>query len=160
MSGVSRGESPLTEASGNETAIRGLIDTLVAGWNAADAGKLASVFTADADFTISGRRTRGRELIARGHDEILRTIYRGTKNSAEVESIRFLRPDVAVVDATFMLRNQDGSLPFGIAHTSAGIIATEEGGVWSIAVLRNMVPLARPAAGPVESATQETARGS
>jgi len=56
----------------NETALRKLVDTFVAGWNIADGEKLASVFTQDADFTaITGLRARGRHLIARGHNEIL-----------------------------------------------------------------------------------------
>ena len=132
-----------------------MIETFVAGWNAADGTKLASVFTPDSDFTaITGLHARGRDLIARGHDEILSTIYRGTKNSATVESIHFLRPDVAVADVKFMLRKADGSLAFGIPHTSAGVIATKDDGVWAIAVFRNMVPFARPVAGPVEQQAQ------
>ncbi|HZW05460.1 MAG TPA: SgcJ/EcaC family oxidoreductase [Candidatus Nitrosotalea sp.] len=141
----------MTQTDYNETAIRGLIDHFVAGWNAADVGKLAGVFAVDADFTaITGLRARGRNLIARGHDEILSTIYRGTRNSAQIESIHFLRPDIAVVDVKFTLRREDGSLAFGIPYSSAGIIATQDEGVWAIAVFRNMVPFARPVAGPLD----------
>jgi uncharacterized protein (TIGR02246 family) len=141
----------MTQTDSNEAAFRGLIDTFLAGWNAADATKLASVFTADADFTaITGLHARGRDLIARGHSEILSTIYRGTKNSAEIESIHYLRPDVALLDVKFILRREDGSMAFGIPFTSAGVVATKDNGVWGIAVFRNMVPFARPVAGPVE----------
>lgn len=141
----------MTPIDYNENAIRGLIDNFVAGWNAADGSRLARVFTEDADFTaITGLRARGRDLIARGHDEILSTIYRGTRNSAQIESVHFLRPDVAVVDVKFTLRREDGSLAFGIPYSSAGIIATQDEGVWAIAVFRNMVPFARPAAGPLD----------
>jgi len=147
----------MTETDGTETAIRGLIETFVAAWNAADAKKLASTFAAYADFTaISGRHMRGRDLVERGHSEILATIYRGTKLAATVESIRLLRPDVAVLDVRFVLRKEDGSAVFGIPHTSAGVIATEDSGVWAIAVFRNMVPFSWPAAGPVETSVGQT----
>jgi uncharacterized protein (TIGR02246 family) len=142
----------MTHTNSNETAIRGLIETFVAGWNAADGAALASAFAPDAAFTaITGLRARGRDLIERGHNEILSTIYRGTKNSAQVESIHFLRPDVAVLDVRFTLRKEDGSLAFGIPCTSAGIVAAKDDGVWAIAVFRNMVPFARPAAGPLDA---------
>ncbi len=141
----------MTHPDGSEDTIRGLIDTFVAGWNSADGTKLASAFASNADFTaITGLRARGRDNIARGHDEIFSTIYRGTKLAATVESIDFLRPDVAVLDTKFVLRKDDGSTAFGIPYTSAGIIATQNDGIWSIAVFRNMVPFARPVAGPVE----------
>jgi hypothetical protein len=51
----------------------------------------------------------------------------------------------------FTLRKEDGSLAFGIPHTSAGMVATKDDGVWAIAVFRNMVPFARPVAGPLDA---------
>jgi hypothetical protein len=65
-----------------------------------------------------------------------------------VESIRFLRPDVAVADVTF--RFVGDTRPFGLEQTSCGMVCTKDNGVWSIAVFRNMVPFSRPTAGPVE----------
>jgi uncharacterized protein (TIGR02246 family) len=133
----------------DETAIEGLVQTLVDGWNAADGTAFALPFTLDADFTaITGLKGKGRELIAKGHNEILATIYRGSVISATVESVRFLRPDVAVSDITF--RYIGDVRPFGLDRTSCGIVCTNDGGTWSIAVFRNMVPFGRPTSGSVE----------
>jgi uncharacterized protein (TIGR02246 family) len=133
----------------DEAAIEGLVQTFVDGWNAGDAKTLARPFAPDADFTaITGLKGKGREVIAKGHAEILATIYRGSVNSARVESIRFLRPDVAVADVTF--RFVGDLRPFGLEQTSCGIVCTKDAETWSIAVFRNMVPFSRPAAGPVE----------
>ena len=133
----------------DETAIEGLVQTFVDGWNTGDGATCARPFAADADFTaITGLRIRGRDMIAKGHDEILSTIYRGSQNSATVESIRFLRPDVAMVDVTF--RFVGALRPFGLEGSSCGLACTKEGGTWSIAVFRNMIPFSRPAAGPLE----------
>jgi uncharacterized protein (TIGR02246 family) len=132
-----------------EIAIEGLVQTFVDGWNAGDGTALARAFAVDADFTaITGLKAKGREVIAKGHNEILATLYRGSVNSATVNSIRFLRPDVAVADVTFRFVGE--TRPFGLEQTTCGIVCTREDGTWSIAVFRNMIPFGRPAAGPVE----------
>jgi uncharacterized protein (TIGR02246 family) len=141
-----------------------LLGIFASGWNAASGATLAEAFADEADFiNIMGLHGRGREVIAGGHDEILATIFRGTRMTAIVDSVRFLRPDVATVEATLSLQGADGQ-PFAgpfkapMHHTKAGYVATKEGDTWSIAVFRNMVPFARPAAGPVER-TLQAARG-
>ena len=150
--------TPQTDA----TEVTRLLETLARGWNTASGATYASAFAGDADFiNILGMHARGRDLIARGHDEILATVFRGTRMTAVVDSVRFLRPDVATVEATLSLRQADGQ-PFTFSgpsrppmpHTKAGYVATKQGETWSIAVFRNMVPFARPAAGPVERALE------
>jgi uncharacterized protein (TIGR02246 family) len=143
----------MTATARDHAELSGLVDTFVQGWNAASGESLARAFAADADFTnVMGLRAHGRDLIARGHDEILATVFRGTRLAAAITQIRYLRPDVAVVDATLTLRGADGAplamLPAG--QSSAGLVVTREGGTWAIAVMRNMIPFARPAAGAVE----------
>src|SRR5258707_15302522 len=141
-----------------------LLEIIASGWNAASGTALASAFADEADFiNIMGLHGRGRDVIARGHDEILATIFRGTRMTAVVDSVRFLRPDVATVEATLSLQNTDGQpftgpFPAPMPHTKAGYVATKDGDAWSIAVFRNMVPFVRPAAGPVERSL-EAARG-
>jgi uncharacterized protein (TIGR02246 family) len=137
----------------DEADLSGLVTTFVEGWNAGSGDTLARAFATDADFTnVMGLHAHGRDVIARGHDEILATVFRGTRLAATVDQIRYLRPDVAVVDATLTLRGADGEpvamLPAG--HSSAGFVATRESGSWAIAVFRNMIPFVRPAAGAVE----------
>jgi uncharacterized protein (TIGR02246 family) len=133
----------------DEMSIEGLVQSFVDGWNAADGTALARAFALDADFTaVTGLKASGRDVIAKGHDEILSTIYRGSRNSAKVETIRFLRPDVAVVDVTF--RFVGDTRPFGLEQSTCGMVCTKENGAWSIAVFRNMVPFGRPNAGPLE----------
>ena len=142
----------------SQEEIWALISTFVKGWNTNDPALLASVFTADADFTaITGLHGHGRDVIARGHAEILSTIYRNTTLAAEIDEVYFLRPDVALANVRFFLR-KDGQAFFpGVTHTSAGVVVTRNEKTWSIAVFRNMVPFARPVAGPVEREIQHAA---
>jgi len=146
----------------DEAAIHGLVEAFVGGWNAADGAACAAPFASDADFVaITGLKARGRDLIARGHAEILSTVFKGTRLSATVESIRFVRPDVAVADVTFRLQYPDGR-PFMPGHypgySSAGIVAAKDEGTWSIIAFRNMVPFERPMAGPLERSMMEAGR--
>jgi uncharacterized protein (TIGR02246 family) len=140
-------------ATADDADLSGLVHTFVEGWNAGSGERLAGAFALDADFTnVMGLRAHGRDVIARGHDEILATVFRGTRLDATIDQIRYLRPDVAVVDLTLTMRGADGQpvamLPAG--QSSAGLVATRDAGTWAIAVLRNMIPFVRPAAGPVE----------
>jgi uncharacterized protein (TIGR02246 family) len=142
----------MTTAS-HEAELSGLIHTFVEGWNAGSGERLAGAFAADADFTnVMGLRAHGRDVIAQGHNEILATVFRGTRLEAAITQVRYLRPDVAAVDVTLTLRGADGQpvamLPAG--QSSAGFVATRDAGTWSIAVMRNMIPFVRTAAGPVE----------
>jgi uncharacterized protein (TIGR02246 family) len=134
----------------DENAIRELVSDFCAGWNAQDGLACARPFSATADFTaVNGTRVRGIEDIGRGHVEILSTIFRGTRLSGTVNTIEFLRPDVAVVDVT--MRLTPPAEPSWIPkYTSCGIIATKEEGRWVISVFRNMVPFDRPLAGQLD----------
>ena len=128
-------------------AIRELVSTFIAGWNSGDGQLCAKPFAADADFTaVGGQHAKGRNVIGEVHDEILATVFRGTRNSAEVNEIRFLRPDVAVADVTFRIQPM-ADKPWLPAYSSCGLVATKESDQWSIAVFRNMVPFERPAGG-------------
>jgi uncharacterized protein (TIGR02246 family) len=135
----------------DEAAIRALLDQFIEGWNTASGAVLASPFALDAEFiNIMGLRVRGRDLIARGHDELFETVFFGTRLAGGVESVRFLRPDVAYADGVLTLQNSDGSPHNMLDRALPAFIAVKEGGAWSIAIFRNMIPFERPPAGPLE----------
>ena len=94
----------LMTTQNDENAIRQLLEDFCAGWNAQDGFACALPFSSAADFTaVNGTRVRGKEDIGRGHAEILSTIFRGTRLSGTVNTIEFLRTDVAAVDVTLRL---------------------------------------------------------
>lgn len=137
----------------DQASAAALIDTFVAGWNAADAARLASAFAEDADFTaVNGLRVRGRSLIREGHNELFRTIFRGVTIAAQVLSVRFLTPDVVAVEAefTYPTRNNLPGVTRALAHYVAMRSPAPSGDHWEIAVFRNMIPFERAMAGPVE----------
>jgi uncharacterized protein (TIGR02246 family) len=134
----------------DEEAIRNLVAAFEHGWNAQDGHACGRPFAENADFTaVTGLRAKGRELIARGHVEILATVFRDTRLSAAVNDITFLRPDVAVADCTFRIQPSPDK-PWLPKYSSCGVVAAKEDGEWAIAVFRNMVPFGRPEAGPLD----------
>ncbi len=135
--------------SSNSMADRGAIDTIVAGleaaWNAGDGGRFGAPFAADADFvTIRAEHLRGREAIASGHAAIFRTIYGGSVNRFTIESLRFVRPDVALVHVDAALDAPTGRLA-GRHMAKFSAVLTREPGGWQITSFHNT--LAPPAAG-------------
>ena len=125
----------------NSTADRSAIDAIVArleaAWNAGDGGKFGAPFAADADFvTIRAEHFRGREAISSSHAAIFRTIYAGSVNKFTAESLRFLRPDVALVHVDAALNAPAG--PLAGKHTAKfSALLTREPGGWQITSFHN-----------------------
>jgi uncharacterized protein (TIGR02246 family) len=143
----------------DEAAVRALLDEFIEGWNSGSGSSLARPFAADAEFTnIMGLKVRGRALIARGHDELFETVFFGTRLSGGVESVRFLRRDVAYADAVLELQNSDGTPHDMLSRALPAFIAVKEGESWSIVVFRNMIPFERPPAGPLERSLSSRGR--
>ena len=93
--------------------------------------------TPDADFvTIRAEHFRGRDAIASGHAGIFWTIYAGSVNRYTVESVRLLRPDVALVHVHAVLDAPSG--PMAGRHMARfSAVLTRAAGGWQIASLHN-----------------------
>lgn len=128
------------ERAEDEQAVRKLIKQLTDAWNVGDGDAFVASFTEDADYTVwNGVYLKGREAIARGHQQIFDTTYKGTTNHMTVTSVRFLRPDVALVFARGFLKAADGEQ----VGTSFGhgvkplFIMTKHEGRWRIDAFQN-----------------------
>ena len=91
-------------SSAEEAAVRQVVKQVEDAWNAHDGKAFAAPFAADADYVVvNGMKLKGREAIEAGHTQIFTTIYKESHNVATVRSIRFLRPDVAIVHVEWNL---------------------------------------------------------
>lgn len=121
----------------SEDAIRKVVSQVEAGWNAHDAKTFAGPFAEDADYVVvNGMYIKGREAIDKGHAGIFAGIYKESKNAATIKSIRFLRPDIAVVHVEWNLEFMAGGLK-QTARAMNSMIMSETGGKWSIASFHN-----------------------
>ena len=94
----------------DEQVIQGILQQIETAWNRYDSVSLAAVFAEDANFIqIFGGQLDGRAAIEAAHRHIFETIYKGSHASFVLRSIRFLRPDVAVVFARCHVKFKEGN---------------------------------------------------
>jgi uncharacterized protein (TIGR02246 family) len=91
----------LAAASADEAAIWALFEELLDAWGRGDGLAYAALFTADADYlAFDGSHTKGQQAIASAHQQLFDTWLKGTRLVGQIDSLRFLAPDVALVHAT------------------------------------------------------------
>ncbi|MFC3165616.1 SgcJ/EcaC family oxidoreductase [Ciceribacter thiooxidans] len=93
--------SPPQLAARDMAAIRGLINDMARAWNAGDGAAYADVFTRDCDYvTFNGERLRGRDAVARSHQNLFDTHLKGSRLIVENVDVRPINNDVALVHCT------------------------------------------------------------
>jgi uncharacterized protein (TIGR02246 family) len=123
--------------SEDETGVREIVRQMESGWNAHDGKAFAAPFAADADYVVvNGMHVKGRDAIDKGHAEIFATVYKDSRNTATVKSVRFVRKDVAVVHVEWNLEFRIGG-EAKKGHALSTMIMTKDGGKWSIAAFQN-----------------------
>jgi uncharacterized protein (TIGR02246 family) len=132
-------------ATNDEAMIQRLLEDLIEAWNRGDASAYGARYRDDATFTnVNGMFHISREEFDRRHDEILRGALKGSTITLTPRKVRFIRPDVAIVDldcGMFGTKVQppgvqvrtDGSL-----HTSLMLVLIKESGSWWIAAYHNV----------------------
>jgi uncharacterized protein (TIGR02246 family) len=121
----------------DEAAIRQVVKQIEDAWNAHDGKAFAAPFASDADYVVvNGMKATGREEIEKGHTGIFTTIYKDSRNAATIKSVRFLRPDVAVVHVEWNLEFRVGG-ETKKGHAMNTMVMTKDNGKWSIAVFQN-----------------------
>lgn len=152
---LQRMREPMTAS---DDQIRALWTAMERGWSDGDAAAFAAVFAEDCDFTtVRGEKPPGRTGIALGHDRLFRTTYRATRLEVDIRSIRYLSPDIAVVNAASAVVSHDGTDLVGthalavVAHTPTG----QGGSAWQIAIFHNMVPVSAASNAPAPRPEKE-----
>ena len=108
-----------------EAAIRAIVADQVVAWNAGDGAGYARHVSPDVAFTnLFGMVLYGAPAFASRHTEILTTFYKGTTKHHVVRRLRFLGPDVAIVDIDNEVRGVT-RLPAGIAVPADGVMRTQ-----------------------------------
>ena len=134
----------------DEAAIQAILQQFEMAWNVYDSVSLAALFAEDANFIhIFGGQLDGRAAIEAAHRVIFDTIYRGSQLSCVLQSIRFVRPDVAVVFARahveFREKNETRKI-----ETRPTLVVVKEQAKWQVVAFQNTkiseVPTAAQAA--------------
>lgn len=127
---------PMAGAASDEAAIRSLVGQYMAARNDKNVEATRSLFMPDADQLVSsGEWRRGIDALTRGM--MASSQKEAGTSSIAVEHIRFVEPDVAIVDG----RYQTSSASTGAVRkmwTTLIVKRTQDG--WRIAAIRNMLP--------------------
>jgi uncharacterized protein (TIGR02246 family) len=122
--------------SGDEAAIRAVVQKYVDARDAKDPKAIEALFTADADQLVSdGTWRRGRDELVLGMLESSRK--NPAKRSIRVELVRLLTPDVALADGRYTQKGQVGGKDREM-WTTITLKRGPDG--WRIAAIRNMLP--------------------
>ena len=117
--------SAFAQNAEDEASIRRLTAEQVSAWNAGNGKGYADHVGSDVSFTnLFGMVMYGRAAFEQRHSEILSTFYKGTTKSHVIRRIRFITPDVAIVDIDNEVRGVR-SMPNGIAVPKDGVVKTQ-----------------------------------
>jgi uncharacterized protein (TIGR02246 family) len=129
----------------DEAMVKQLLDELVDAWNRGDTEGYGARFLGDATFTnVNGMFHEGREEFDRRHEEIFRGALKGTTITLTPRKLRFIRPDIAIVDTdcgVFGAAVQPPGVQAGAdgaLRTCLLLVLAKQGGSWWIAAYHNV----------------------
>jgi uncharacterized protein (TIGR02246 family) len=128
----------ITTNPADEAAVRTLYQELMDGWNRGSGGAFAAVFTEDGDLVaFDGTHLKGRKEIAPFHQELFDRWLKGTRLVGQVQDVRFLSPDVALIHAvgSTVMRGKSGPSPE--RDSIQTLVATHQDGEWRLAAFQN-----------------------
>jgi len=133
------------DMTADETAIRKIIQDEVADWNRGDAAGYSRQFATDGTFTnLRGQFFTGYEAFLKQHEVIFRGIFKSTTLQQDVSSLKFISPDVAIVETVTSVSGMREPPP-GAAVDSKGRLRTRllqvvarRGSEWKIVAYHNV----------------------
>jgi len=129
----------------DETALRQIIQEEGMAWTRGDATAYSLHFADDGAFTnILGEFSTGHDVFLKHHEFLFQGPYRGTTLHHDIVSLKFPRPDVAVVDVLTSVTGFQKLAP-GLATDAKGRLRTrllqvlvKDKGQWKIITYHNV----------------------
>jgi uncharacterized protein (TIGR02246 family) len=119
-----------------EAALLKNAEAFVEAFHRGDAKALAAHWAADGDYTDQkGRHLKGREAIEKAFKELFAE-HKGLKLRINMQSVRFMTPDVAVEDGTTEVFPPDGAPPSRARYT---IVHVKKEGQWLVGSVRDAI---------------------
>lgn len=126
------------DVASDEAAIRALPGRIIQGWNQGNGKTIGEVYAADGTLVAGdGTVTKGREEIGAYHDRLFANYLKGTKLSVEVRNVRFLTPDIA------LMQTCGGILWPGEQQLAPGndgiqsFVTVKQDGAWRVLLFQN-----------------------
>lgn len=122
-------------------AVLQVLTHFIDAWNQHNAQAFGRVFAEDADFmNVAGKSLRGRTSIEQHHAPSFTTKWKDSHQKITQHTIRFVRPDVAAVDAWWELTGIKGAEGQEMPPRKGilSFIITKEKGSWLLTVMHNL----------------------
>lgn len=141
VSSNSKGQTTDSGNTQDEELIKKVLTNFTDAWNKHDAKAFSNVFSEDADFTnVRGTSAHGRSEVEKFHAPRFTTTFKDTYQKITQSKIRFIKPDVAAVDAWWEMtgvkspEGQDMPPRKGLLN----FIMTKNSNTWLITIMHNM----------------------
>ncbi len=129
----------------DDAAIHSVVQSQEDAWNHGDAEAFGAHYAEDGSFTnVVGQQLYGKKAFIGQHARIFSTIYKGSHNVFTIGKIKFVRPDVAVVDIDGVLTGAT-RLPPGVTagedgavHVKLQEVMTKEQAGWTVVAFHNV----------------------
>jgi uncharacterized protein (TIGR02246 family) len=135
----------ISQPSSDETAIRNIIQDEITAWNAGDAAAYSRHFAAEGTFTnVRGQFFTGRQAFMDRHDFVFKGQFHGSTLKQDIVSLKFVRPDVAVVEVLTSVTGIQKLSPGtntddkGRLRTRLLQVIVKDGGEWKIVAYHNI----------------------
>jgi uncharacterized protein (TIGR02246 family) len=146
------------QTASDETAIRRIVQDEIIAWNQGDAVAYSRHFAVDGTFTnIQGQFFTGYDAFLKQHAVIFEGRFKQTRLQQDIVSLKFLRPDVAVVEVlTAVAGMAAAQLASGTSGDATGRLRTrllqvvvKQGEEWKVVAYHNVdvkpgIPLPEP----------------
>ncbi len=133
---LSAAQPPKGGNPADETALLKNAESFLAAFHKGDAKAVAALWTTDGDYTDTlGKRHAGREAIEKEFTAFFAE-NNGAKLRIDIDSIKFITPEVAIEDGVTAVSTADGGPPSRAKYT---IVHVKKDGKWSIGSVRETV---------------------
>jgi uncharacterized protein (TIGR02246 family) len=124
--------------SDDNVAVRALYTQLMDGWNKGSGEAFAAPFAEDGHLiAFDGTHFKCRDEIVSFHQPLFDKWLKGTRLVGEVESVRFLSPDVALMHALGGTVVGGKSRPAPERDSIQTLVAIKRNGEWRLAAFQN-----------------------
>ena len=137
--------SLLADDASSEAAIRAIVEEQVTAWNAGDGAGYGRHISPEVSFTnIFGTVMYGASAFAERQAQILGTFFKGTTKRHTVRRVRFVTPDVALVDIdneVHGIKAMPGGIPVppdGVLRSQLLEVFARRDGTWWVEAYHNV----------------------
>jgi len=128
----------MSQTTNEESAVRNLLQQVLDAWAHGDGRAFASTFTDDGDVIFfDGSHLHGRQQITVVMQQVFDTALKGSRCHAEVKAIRFLTPDIVLMQTLggALLPGESAVPPERFSIQT--FVVTKTQGIWSVVSFQN-----------------------